>query len=92
MLFRLLLPLVATIFLTSTAFAQMVDCACDLANPESMKARQCSLCVEAEKHPTDKGVIVVKDINPRKPNRFLVLPRGLGPQEQSPSRQIRPHT
>jgi CDP-diacylglycerol pyrophosphatase len=71
MLFRLLLYLL----LTTTAFAQMVECACDVTNPESLKARQCSLCIEAEKHPLDKGVIVVKDINPRKPNRFLILPR-----------------
>jgi CDP-diacylglycerol pyrophosphatase len=72
MLFRLLLT--AT-FLLTTSTAQMVSCACDPTNPESLKARQCSLCAEAEKHPQDKGVIVVKDINPRKPNRFLILPR-----------------
>lgn len=57
------------------ARAQMVECACDLANPESMKARQCSLCVEAEKHPAGVSTFTVKDINPRKPNRHLVLPR-----------------
>ncbi|BDC49002.1 hypothetical protein F183_A13180 [Bryobacterales bacterium F-183] len=55
--------------------AQMVDCACDLTNPEAMKARQCSLCLEAEKHPEGVSTFAVKDINPRKPNRHLVLPR-----------------
>ena len=71
MLFRLLL---AAAFSLTAALAQMVECACDIANPESMKARQCSLCAEAEKH-QGTGVIVVKDTNPRKPNRFLALPR-----------------
>lgn len=52
-----------------------VDCACDPANPESMKARQCSLCGEAEKQPSDVPVFFLKDINPRKPNRWLALPR-----------------
>jgi hypothetical protein len=59
------------------SWAQMVDCACDVRNPESLKARQCSLCAEAEKQTAD--VFFVKDINPRKPNRYLALPRFHGP-------------
>ena len=40
-----------------------------------MSARQCSLCGEAEKQPAAPGVFFLKDINPRKPNRTLALPR-----------------
>ena len=56
------------------AHAQMVECACDPANAESMKARQCSLCVEAEKQAPGTPVFFLKDANPRKTNRYLALP------------------
>lgn len=62
------------LLLSLPLFAQ-TPCACDPANPESMKARQCSLCIEAEKQPADADVFFLKDINPRKPNRWLALPR-----------------
>jgi|SRR5260370_22834618 diadenosine tetraphosphate (Ap4A) HIT family hydrolase len=50
------------------------QCACDPAQPETMSARQCSLCAEAEKHDSEP-VFFLKDTSPRKPNRWLVLPR-----------------
>lgn len=50
-------------------------CDCDPSQPETMKARQCSLCVEAEKRPPDQIVFFLKDANPRKANRLLALPR-----------------
>jgi diadenosine tetraphosphate (Ap4A) HIT family hydrolase len=40
-----------------------------------MQARQCSLCGEAEKQDAGRAVFFLKDINPRKPNRWLALPR-----------------
>src|SRR3954451_16778978 len=40
-----------------------------------MAGRQCSLCKEAEKEPVDQIIFFLKDINPRKPNRWLALPR-----------------
>lgn len=43
-----------------------------------MALRQCSLCGVAEKEPADVPVFFVKDINPRKPNRWLALPRAHG--------------
>ncbi|MBC8165117.1 MAG: hypothetical protein H7Y20_04490 [Bryobacteraceae bacterium] len=55
-----------------------VPCACDPAEAESMTLRQCSLCREAEKQATDVGMFFLKDINPRKPNRWLALPRKHG--------------
>ena len=55
--------------------AIVVDCACDPAHPESLEARQCSLCREAEKQPPEVSVFFLKDASPRKPNRWLALPR-----------------
>ena len=60
--------------LTAGLLFAAVECACDPANPESMKVRPCSLCNEAEKHASEE-IFFLKDINPRKPNRWLVLPR-----------------
>jgi len=57
-----------------TAWGQL-NCKCDPIQPETLKARECSLCAEVENHAADKPVILVKDINPRKPNRWLALPR-----------------
>jgi diadenosine tetraphosphate (Ap4A) HIT family hydrolase len=50
-------------------------CTCDLSNAESMEEHECSLCREAEKQPLDPPYFFLKDINPRKPNRWLALPR-----------------
>lgn len=55
-----------------------LDCACDPAKRETMKQRQCSLCNEAEKQPAGVRVFILKDISPRKPNRWLALPRSHG--------------
>lgn len=65
------------LFLTVAANPLLADttCACDASQPETLKARQCSLCLEAEKQPTEPAVFFLKDANPRKPNRTLVLPR-----------------
>ncbi len=43
-----------------------------------MTERQCSLCGVAEKQPANVAIFFVKDINPRKPNRWLALPRAHG--------------
>ena len=50
-------------------------CACDISNPETLGARECGLCKEAETQPPDVAVFFLKDNNPRKPNRWLALPR-----------------
>ncbi len=51
------------------------DCACDVSKPDTMAAKNCGLCREAEKQPADAAVFFLKDINPLKPNRWLALPR-----------------
>jgi len=58
--------------------ADVRDCACDLSNPAKMAARECGLCREAEKQPAQPAFFFLKDINPRKPNRWLILPRAHG--------------
>jgi hypothetical protein len=55
--------------------ADVRSCACDLAKPESMALHECGLCREAENQPADAAVFILKDINPRKPNRWLALTR-----------------
>lgn len=71
---RILLLLV-TLALASACYGQISRCDCDPARPETMEARECSLCREAEKHPPEVEIFFLKDTNPRKPNRWLVLPR-----------------
>jgi hypothetical protein len=53
-------------------------CECDPASAEKMAARECGLCREADKQ-SEEEVFFLKDINPRKPNRWLALPRRHGP-------------
>lgn len=66
------------ILLIAAALAVRADvrtCGCDAARPETLEARECSLCREALKHPPDGPVFFLKDNNPTKPNRWLALPR-----------------
>ncbi len=65
------------------ALPDVRQCACDPARPETMEARECGLCREAEKQEKDQPVFFLKDINPRKPNRWLALPRVHGKVQHS---------
>ncbi len=72
--------MLALILFISLLFPQVIrihdaGCSCDPAKPEMMEIRQCSLCREAEKQPPDAPIFFLKDANPRKPNRWLCLPR-----------------
>ena len=69
------LKLFAVLALAGIALADVRDCACDVTKPETLTAKECGLCREAENQPSDVAVFFVKDINPRKPNRWLALPR-----------------
>jgi len=71
----LILLAAATLLCALPSRGDVSRCACDPAKPETLKERNCSLCAEAEKQPADVEFFVLKDINPRKPNRWLVLPR-----------------
>ena len=66
---------IVLILLASLAFADVRNCACDPSKPETMEAHECGLCRAAESQPADTAVFFLKDNNPRKPNRWLALPR-----------------
>jgi hypothetical protein len=67
--------LAAGLLLAVPTFADMRKCDCDLSDPVKMAVRHCSLCREAEKQPPEPAVFYLKDVNPRKPNRWLALTR-----------------
>lgn len=51
----------------------VVNCPCDHSRPDTLSARVCGLCREAESHSTE--FFFLKDINPHKPHRYLALPK-----------------
>lgn len=55
--------------------ADLVTCDCDPSRPQTLEARQCSLCREAERQAPDIKVFFLKDVNATKPNRWLALPK-----------------
>ena len=61
------------------AAADVRGCDCNLNDPESMQKRECSLCREADRQPAGVEFFVLRDANPRKPNRWLVLPKAHSP-------------
>ena len=65
---------IASVILAVSSWAE-TPCACDLSHPETLTKRECSLCAEAEKHPASPDFFFVEDINPRKANRLLAMPR-----------------
>ena len=67
--------ILAGLALLPASTADIVSCHCDVSRPETLEARQCSLCREAEKQPAGVDVFFLKDVNPTKPNRWLALPR-----------------
>jgi hypothetical protein len=50
-------------------------CACDLTSQAISEIRSCSLCLEAEKHPSTERIFLIRDNDPTKPNRWLAVPR-----------------
>ncbi len=62
--------------------ADVRGCLCDAAIPETLEARECGLCKEAEKQPADMAYFFLRDTNPNKPHRWLALPRFHGNHPQ----------
>src|ERR1041384_259439 len=85
MLLRILAATAALPLLLPLVRADIRSCLCDLAKPETLEARDCSLCRTAETLPADQPFVFLKDANPNKPNRLLALPRihASGPQDLS---------
>ena len=75
-----ILPWLAAFLLP--AYADVRNCLCDISRPETLAARECSLCKAAESQPLEPAFFVLRDANPNKPNRWLALPRfhGTNPQ------------
>jgi diadenosine tetraphosphate (Ap4A) HIT family hydrolase len=72
----------ALLFFQAT-HADVRSCQCDLQRPETLAARECSLCKAAEAQPQQPAFFVIRDASPNKPNRQLALPRfhGRNPQD-----------
>jgi hypothetical protein len=79
--------LAAALLAVATTAPADTPCHCDPAQPQTMKGRECSLCAEAEKEPADVVVFFRRDINPRKPNRWLIMPR-MHTREQHPLTEL----
>jgi diadenosine tetraphosphate (Ap4A) HIT family hydrolase len=76
---------VAVLWVLPLAQADVRDCACDTAHPETLESRECALCRAADEQPAGTTYFAIPDANPTKPNRTLALPRyhGSNPQELS---------
>jgi hypothetical protein len=61
--------------LLPAGLADVRGCGCDPARPETMAARECSLCRVADGQPETPPFFFVRDASPNKPHRWLVLPR-----------------
>jgi hypothetical protein len=70
------------VFLLPVTWADVRNCQCDVERPETMEARECSLCKEAEKQPADVQYFALRDASPTKPNRWMMLPRFHGNRPQ----------
>jgi diadenosine tetraphosphate (Ap4A) HIT family hydrolase len=55
--------------------ADVRGCHCDVHDAVSMQQRECSLCAEAERHADGPEFFTIRDANPIKPNRWLILPK-----------------
>ena len=70
------------LLLLHSGHADVRNCQCDPARPETMTPRECSLCKVAEGQPAEPAYFLLKDSNPNKPNRWLALPRSHGEKPQ----------
>lgn len=73
-----------------SVWAAVDHCACDPAQGATLKERPCSLTNEAAKQSSGVEIFFLKDANPRKANRTLVLPRRVVPGEMHELRHLSP--
>jgi hypothetical protein len=69
----------AVLFLGASILIGDTECFCEASDPKLYETRQCSLCREADKQPAAEPYFFLKDSNPTKPNRWLILPRKHSP-------------
>src|SRR5579862_9665190 len=79
------LSVAVAVLLLPGALADVRNCDCDAARPETLERRECSLCRAVEAQPAGAKFFVIRDANPNKPHRWLALPRfhGKNPQDLS---------
>ena len=70
------------LLLLHAGHADVRNCVCDMARPETLEARECSLCKVVETHSAEPSFLAIRDANPNKPHRWLALPRFHGRQPQ----------
>jgi hypothetical protein len=70
------------LFLAPLGEADVRQCICDAAQPQTMESRECGLCRVADAQPPEPAFFAVRDSNPTKPNRWLELPRSHGRNPQ----------
>jgi len=75
-------PALCALVLLANGRADVRGCLCDVARPETMEARECSLCAAVESMPPTAEFVAIRDKSPNKPNRWLVLPRAHGKEPQ----------
>jgi hypothetical protein len=71
------MSVVFSTFLLVALLADVRGCVCDPARPDTMQDRMCGLTQIATEQPPSPPVIILKDSNPTKPNRWLAIPRAL---------------
>src|SRR6185503_4845370 len=71
-----------SLLLLQAGHADVRNCQCDPAKPETLAARECSLCKAVEAQPAEPPFFLLKDANPNKPHRWLALPRSHGEKPQ----------
>jgi hypothetical protein len=77
---RLFAPCI--LLLLTVSHADVRQCACDVSRPETMTARECSLCKAVEEQAATPEFLTLADTNPNKRNRLLAVPRFHGPNPQ----------
>jgi hypothetical protein len=70
---------VLALWVFSFPLRAQIACPCDPKDPDTFKERQCALCAAVEKEPLTMHVLFLQDTSPRKPNRWLALPREHSP-------------
>ncbi|HCC58792.1 MAG TPA: hypothetical protein DEQ47_16350 [Solibacterales bacterium] len=55
--------------------AEIHNCACEAAKPETLELRECSLDRAVRDDAAGAPYLFLKDVNPTKPNRIVALPR-----------------
>ena len=68
---RIQIAVASAVLMLAAGLADVRNCACDAARPETLDRRECSLCRAAEAQSEEVRFFAIRDTNPNKPNRWL---------------------